>query len=61
MWAWGANNNGELGQNVISGQASAVPVEVMGTGGTGFLTNATAISSNHDGALATKNDCSVWT
>jgi RHS repeat-associated protein len=59
VWAWGANNNGELGDNTETRQTP--PVQVLGLGGSGVLSNITAITTNHDGSLAIKSDGSVWT
>jgi alpha-tubulin suppressor-like RCC1 family protein len=61
VWAWGANGNGELGQNFIGSGASAPPVLVVGPGGSSIMTSITAIASDHDAGLALKSDGSVWT
>ena len=36
VWAWGLNNDGQLGDNTTTGKRA--PVQVKGSGGVGFLT-----------------------
>ncbi len=61
VWAWGNNDNGELGNNNATGDSGS-PVQVLGPGGVGFLTGITAIAAPDDGshALALRNDGTVW-
>jgi alpha-tubulin suppressor-like RCC1 family protein len=49
--AWGANNDGQLGDGMMSGD-SETPVQVVGPGGIGTLTGVTAIAANDDYSLA---------
>ena len=58
VWAWGHNTNGQLGTNSYTD--SLYPVQVTGVGGQGFLTGITAISAGNGGALALKNDGTVY-
>lgn len=43
VFAWGYNGYGELGNNSLV--SSRTPVQVVGVGGTGFLTGVTAVSA----------------
>jgi alpha-tubulin suppressor-like RCC1 family protein len=52
VYCWGYNDDGELGNN--STTQSAVPVEVTGVGGTGFLSNIISISAG-DGSVCALN------
>ncbi|MGB9179636.1 MAG: hypothetical protein WCB68_10375, partial [Pyrinomonadaceae bacterium] len=42
VWAWGNSQQGELGNNTDT--VSLTPVQVLGPGGSGFLTNIVSIS-----------------
>ena len=44
VWDWGYGYNGELGNNDPTNANSDTPVQVVGSGGTGFLTGITAIA-----------------
>jgi alpha-tubulin suppressor-like RCC1 family protein len=58
VWAWGNNGAGELGDGTTT--TRSLPVQVLGAGGTGFLTGATAVAAGalHGGALL--SDGTVW-
>ncbi len=58
VWTWGANTNGQLGDN--STTTRTTPVQVVGAGGVGFLTNVTSISAGASHTLAVKSDGTVW-
>ncbi len=53
VWAWGNNNDGELG-NGWTGGRSAVPVPVVG------LTGVTALAADGGGAVALRTDGTMW-
>ncbi|MGO8672144.1 MAG: choice-of-anchor tandem repeat GloVer-containing protein, partial [Capsulimonadaceae bacterium] len=53
VWTWGFNYYGELGNGTTSGTTpNDVPVEVVGAGGSGNLTGATAIAAGYFHSLA---------
>ena len=54
VWAWGSNNNGQLGIGTIDFTAHSTPVQVPG------LTGVVAISAGSQSSLALKSDGSVW-
>jgi alpha-tubulin suppressor-like RCC1 family protein len=56
VWAWGANNLGQLGNGNNSMQAS--PVQV---GGGTPLTGVQAVAANYEFSMALKTDGTVWT
>lgn len=60
VWCWGDNGTGELGNATNS--SSNVPVKVSGTGGSGFLTGVTAITSGwyHTCALMADSTVRCW-
>lgn len=61
VWAWGDNLYGELGIN--SGiRQSATPVQVVGPGGTGFLSDIVGIASESEAnhSLAVQRNGTVW-
>lgn len=58
VWAWGANNVGQLGDGTINQQNT--PVQVVGPGGIGHLAGITAIAGGTNYAIALKNDGTVW-
>lgn len=62
VWAWGRNWNGELGDgNYGNGTDQRAPVQVKGTGGSGFLAEVASVSVGKNHNAATKADGSVWT
>ncbi|MEA2645150.1 MAG: hypothetical protein QOE92_233 [Chloroflexota bacterium] len=58
VWAWGNNANGELGDNSTTERHT--PVQVVGAGGSGFLTDVIAVAMGGHHALAAKSDGSAW-
>ncbi|MHB9095383.1 MAG: RCC1 domain-containing protein, partial [Eubacteriales bacterium] len=61
VWTWGDNSYGQLGIGApVSPWYKLTPVQVQGPGGTGFLTNITAIAGDYDHTLAAKSDGTVW-
>ena len=58
VWAWGDNGFGELGNN--STTPSYTPVQVEGSGSSGFLTGVIAVSAGSYHCLALKSDGTVW-
>ena len=58
VWAWGYGRNGRLGNNSIA--TTAIPVQVVGPGGTGLLTGVTGIAAGDTHSLALKSDGTVW-
>ena len=58
VWAWGANDSGQLGNNTNT--YSSVPVQVVGPGGGGALTGITSISAGQYHSIARKSDGTVW-
>jgi alpha-tubulin suppressor-like RCC1 family protein len=58
VWAWGDNYNGQLGNGTTT--SSDTPVQVVGPGGSGTLTNVVAIAGGGYYSLALKNDGTVW-
>jgi alpha-tubulin suppressor-like RCC1 family protein len=58
--AWGANDYGQLGNGISgSGRYSALPVKVLGVGGTGELTGVVQVAAGYDHCLALLSDGSV--
>jgi alpha-tubulin suppressor-like RCC1 family protein len=67
VWAWGSNTCGEIGNGVAgnvtgrqSDQSVATPFKVLGPGGTGNLTDVTAVAAGSGWSLALKSDGTVW-
>jgi alpha-tubulin suppressor-like RCC1 family protein len=58
IWAWGDNSKGQLGEDSITTETD--PIEVMGSGGSGFLSNITAISAGYYHSLAIDGDNKAW-
>jgi alpha-tubulin suppressor-like RCC1 family protein len=62
VMAWGFNSKGQLGNGSSgAGADSSTPVNVLGPGGAGTLSDATAVSSGNEHSLALRSDGSVWT
>ncbi|MFF5206379.1 RCC1 domain-containing protein [Streptosporangium sp. NPDC000396] len=60
VWAWGRDDSGQLG-NGGPNVDSSTPVQVLGTGGTGVLTNVVAIAADGDHSMALLADGTVRT
>lgn len=58
VWAWGSNRYGELGDGTTT--AKSTPVQVVGLGGSGYLTGVVAIAAGGHHCLALKSDGTVW-
>jgi alpha-tubulin suppressor-like RCC1 family protein len=58
VWAWGANYYGQLGDNTTSNRL--IPVQVLGPGGIGYLSNITAIAAGYNHNLALSSDGTLW-
>jgi len=58
VWAWGANGYGQLGNDTTVN--SHTPVQVLGAGGSGFLSNVVAVAAGNKFSLALKEDGAVW-
>ena len=56
VWTWGANLRGSLGNNDPLHGIQQKPVQVVGVGGTGVLTNVVAIAAGRYHALAILDD-----
>jgi len=54
VWAWGANDNGQLGNGTTTGSLVPIPVPSLAHG-------VIAIAAGWDAAVALKSDGSVWT
>ena len=57
-YCWGSNSSGQLGDNTTT-QRNA-PVQVLGVGGSGFLTDISQISSGSGHTCATKIDGTAY-
>ena len=58
VWAWGYNSDGQLGDGTTFDRLT--PVQVLGPGGTGYLTGVTAIAAGGSHTAAVKGDGTVW-
>jgi alpha-tubulin suppressor-like RCC1 family protein len=58
VWAWGGNWLGQLGSGTTDN--SSTPVQVVGPGGVGFLTDVKMIAAGSYHAVALKTDGTVW-
>ena len=56
--SWGDNTYGQLGDGTTTQRTT--PVEVLGPGGTGFLTGVSAVGAGWNTSLARKGDGSAW-
>lgn len=60
VWTWGNNTYGQLGNNTTSTGATSAPVQVLGSGGTGFLFDVGDIACQALSCFALKSDGTVW-
>ena len=58
VWCWGMNGSGQLGNN--TNVTSTTPVQVVGTGGAGFLNDVVEISSGDFHSCALRSNGTVW-
>jgi hypothetical protein len=58
VWAWGRNHTGQLGNNDTGN--SSTPVQVVGQGGSGYLTDVLAVAGGNEHTVVLKNDNTVW-
>lgn len=58
LWAWGWNNNGQLGDGTTITRTS--PVQVHGLGNIGFLTGIISAAGGGLHSMALKNDSTIW-
>lgn len=60
VWAWGMNNNGQLGNGTTN--QSYLPIQVHGFNDVGFLTDVVSVSAGGDSnsSIALKTDGTVW-
>lgn len=58
VWSWGNNSNGQIGDNTTTPRPA--PVQVVGAGGSGTLTNIISVAAGYWHSLALKNDGTVW-
>lgn len=59
VWAWGDDNNGEIGQGTV-GQQYRGAVKVKAPSGTGFLTDIVDVKAGDNFVVALRNDGTVW-
>ncbi|MEI6092988.1 MAG: Ig-like domain-containing protein [bacterium] len=58
VWTWGGGTSGQLGNNANSNNNN--PVQVLGVGGSGFLTDVKDVKVGSSNMVALKNDGTVW-
>ena len=58
VWAWGANDGGQLGDTSLKDRPA--PVQVKGPGGNGVLADIVAIAAGGQTSLALRADGTVW-
>ncbi|MCP4749485.1 MAG: hypothetical protein GY866_01195 [Proteobacteria bacterium] len=58
VWTWGNNYYGQLGDATTTNRST--PAQVLGYGGSGFLTDVTAISARNYLSYVLKSDGTVW-
>jgi alpha-tubulin suppressor-like RCC1 family protein len=58
VWTWGRGGSGQLGDNAATDRTT--PVQVLGPGGSGFLTSVKAIAGGGFHTIVLKNDSTVW-
>lgn len=60
VWTWGRNFHGGLGVGRTDDFSSVYPVQVLGSGGNGFLGGVVAIASKNGHTLALTSEKTVW-
>jgi alpha-tubulin suppressor-like RCC1 family protein len=58
VWAWGRNQDGQLGDGTTTDRST--PVQVKGPGGAGFLSGVAAVAGGHWHTIAVKPDGTAW-
>jgi alpha-tubulin suppressor-like RCC1 family protein len=58
VWTWGWNGNGQLGDNTTTNRLT--PVQVLGSGGSGFLSDVIDVAAGYSHSVALKSDGTVW-
>jgi uncharacterized repeat protein (TIGR02543 family) len=58
VWSWGLNAKGQLGNGTTTN--GSLPAQVVGPGGTGYLTGIVAVMGGEQHNLALKSDGTVW-
>src|SRR6185369_5500352 len=58
VWCWGNSFRGQVGYNSTSD--ALTPKQVVGPGGSGFLTNVAQVVAGEHHTCARKNDGTVW-
>ncbi|MFZ1361236.1 MAG: fibronectin type III domain-containing protein [Candidatus Saccharimonadales bacterium] len=58
VWAWGNNNNGQLGDGTTAQRT--LPVQVKDPSGTGNLTGVKQVAAGSNHTVAVKDDGTVW-
>jgi alpha-tubulin suppressor-like RCC1 family protein/subtilisin family serine protease len=58
VWTWGWNAYGQLGDNTLVNRTG--PVQVVGPGGSGFLTGILAAVGGNSHTLALRSDGTIW-
>ncbi len=59
VWAWGLNNDGELGDGTQA--YKRMPIQVVGQDSAGHLTDIIAVAAGDAHSIALKSDGTVWT
>ena len=58
VWSWGPNMGGQVGDGTTNNRC--LPVQVVGSGGVGYLAPVSAIMGGEWGSFAVKPDGTVW-
>ena len=59
VWVWGRNDSGQLGDNTLVHKFT--PIQVLGVGGVGFLSDVVTIYAGGYHNVVVKNDGTLWT